>query len=90
MLCGCRLAETLEIVVPQGSRVGNPARGSLLRMGAMSKTKALEYARCADINLDNLAKMMPGLTQHPFLQIVKEQIASCIKELDDEEASDEG
>jgi hypothetical protein len=53
----------------------------------MSLAQGLELARCTEINIENLVKMMPVLSQHPLLPLVKHQIKECIREL--EEASDE-
>ena len=50
----------------------------------MSTEKALEAARCAEINLNNMVTMMPALGAHPLLPLVKDQIANCIKELKEE------
>ena len=46
---------------------------------------ALEQARCAYVNLNNMIKMMPVLKGHPLLPIVKAQLQDCIKSLGDEE-----
>jgi len=43
---------------------------------------ALEEARCALINLNNMVKMMPTLKVHPLLPIVKVQIKGVIESLD--------
>ena len=56
----------------------------------MSEIDALEAARNAEINLNNMVKMMPVLSQHPLLPLVKEQIQTCIKELEEEPADGEG
>ncbi len=50
----------------------------------MSIEKALEMARCTQINIDNMEKMMPALRAHPLLDIVKAQIKDCIVELEGE------
>lgn len=56
----------------------------------MNRLKALEMAHCAEINLQNMVKMMPILKQHPLLFIVEDQIKECIKELElDEDQSRE-
>lgn len=34
--------------------------------------------RCALINLDNLANMLPGLSDHPFFKIVKYQMQCAV------------
>ena len=53
----------------------------------MKSFEALEAARCARINLDNLAKTAPGIKDaNPFWKIVAMQIDSCIALL--EEAAD--
>ncbi len=49
----------------------------------MSKEQGLEMARCVEINLENMVKMMPTLKLHPLLEIVKTQIKDCIKELEE-------
>lgn len=51
----------------------------------MTTEKALEAVRCAEINLQNMVEMMPALGAHPLLPIVKDQIATCIKELEEED-----
>jgi hypothetical protein len=51
----------------------------------MEAWKALESARCAEINLQNMVKMMPALKQHPLLFLVEAQLKSCIEELEKEE-----
>ncbi len=51
----------------------------------MDKEKALEFARCAEINLKNLSKIYsPFLGTHPMFQIVDTQIREIIKELEKE------
>ena len=44
---------------------------------------ALEAARNAGINLENMVKMMPALATHPLLPLVRAQIAECIKLLEE-------
>lgn len=51
----------------------------------MDISTALEMARCAEINLENMVKIMPVLASHPLLPMVKMQIGECIKELEKEE-----
>jgi len=51
----------------------------------MNTSQALEMARCAEINLDNMGIVIPGLKTHPIFVIVKMQIKECIKNLDGEE-----
>ena len=46
-------------------------------------SKALEMARCAEINIENVEKMMPILKAHPLLPIVKLQIKEVIKNLEE-------
>jgi len=48
----------------------------------MSLDKGLELIRCAEINIENMAKMYPMISTHPFMQLVKEQIKEGIKELE--------
>ena len=52
------------------------------REGKMSLEQGLEMARCVEINIDNMVKMMPILAKHPLLEVVKVQIKDCIKELE--------
>ncbi len=40
--------------------------------------QALEMARCADINMDNLAKWQPAVTQNPMFVLVRAQLRSAI------------
>jgi len=47
---------------------------------------ALEMLRCAEVNMDSVQKMVPVLTRHPHWIIVKDQLATAIKML--EEPSD--
>ena len=42
---------------------------------------ALEQARCAYVNLNNMVKMMPILKEHPLLPMVKRQLQDCIESL---------
>lgn len=39
--------------------------------------KALEMAQCAQINIDNLKKMVVG--ENPFLNIIKMQVDEVVK-----------
>jgi len=53
----------------------------------MNTAKALESARCVEINIENMVKMMPLLKMHPqllqhLLPIVKAQIKDVIRELE--------
>jgi hypothetical protein len=50
----------------------------------MPTLDALEMARCAEVNLENLAKQVLGLNRSPFYALVKFQIAECIRELESE------
>ena len=50
----------------------------------MSLTQGLEMARCVEINIDNMVKIMPILKTYPLLEIIKYQIKDCIKELEEE------
>ena len=54
-----------------------------------NEMEALEMAQCAQINLDNLARMVPGVSTHPFFQLVKEQVAEVVRILDSEGERDE-
>lgn len=40
--------------------------------------QALEMAHCANINMDNLAKWMPAVTQNPMFVVVRAQLRSVI------------
>jgi len=55
---------------------------ALLKEGKMNKEKALELARCTEINIQNMVNMMPTLKMHPLLDIVQMQIKACIEELE--------
>jgi hypothetical protein len=44
-------------------------------------SSALEMAQCAEINLNNLADMIPGLRETPFFQIVALQLKETITHL---------
>lgn len=50
----------------------------------MNIDKALEMAECVKINLENMVKMMPALKMHPLLPLVQDQLAECIKLLDED------
>ena len=50
----------------------------------MSIEKALEMARCVEINLKNMVRVMPFLEHHPILFLAKDQIKECVKELEKE------
>lgn len=50
----------------------------------MSIENAREFIKCADINMDNLAKML-GKSIVPFHDIVKEQLKWAMVELEGEE-----
>ncbi len=50
----------------------------------MDTDKALELARCAQINLENLTKQAPVLSGHPMLLIAKTQLEQCIAALEEE------
>jgi hypothetical protein len=52
----------------------------------MDIPKALEMAQCAEINVDNMAKMIPGVKEHPLYMLIKMQIYECIINLEDEES----
>lgn len=47
--------------------------------------KALEMARCTQINLENMVQMMPVLAQHPLLPLVRMQIGETIDALEETE-----
>lgn len=47
--------------------------------------QALESARCAYSNLNNMVRMMPMLRSHPLLPMVKMQLADAINRLGDTE-----
>lgn len=40
----------------------------------------IELIQSAEANLDNLATMVPGLSEHPMFKIVKMQIAEALKQ----------
>lgn len=40
--------------------------------------QAIEMARCADINMDNLAKRQPAVTQNPMFVLVRAQLRGAI------------
>ena len=40
--------------------------------------QALEMARCADCNMDNLAKWQPTVTSNPMFTLVRAQLRSAI------------
>ena len=44
--------------------------------------EVLELVECIKVNLDNLAKMIPGLKDHPFFGLLKIQINECIRLLE--------
>ena len=44
--------------------------------------QAIEMARCADINLENLARWQPGVRQNPMFVLVRAQIGSVINLLE--------
>lgn len=50
----------------------------------MSLEQGLEMARCVEINIENMVKVMPILISHPLLGVIKSQIKDCIKELEEE------
>lgn len=50
----------------------------------MDKEKALELARCTEINIKNMVDIMPTLKMNPLLGIVQAQIEACIGELEKE------
>lgn len=43
---------------------------------------ALEVARCAKINFENLARGNPAIKAHPFYQIAMEQLGQLIELLE--------
>jgi hypothetical protein len=45
---------------------------------------ALEFMRCAYVSLNNMVKMMPVLSRHPLLPIMRGQLRSAIEALDPE------
>jgi len=40
--------------------------------------QAIEMARCADCNIDNLARIQPGVIKNPMFLLVKAQLRSAI------------
>lgn len=46
--------------------------------------EALEMARCAEINVDNIVRIFPVLINHPMIEIVKMQIRQVISFLDED------
>ena len=51
----------------------------------MDILRALEMARCAEVNLDNLTKVSHFIENHPYTVIIKIQLLECIKCLEEEE-----
>jgi len=49
------------------------------------RKEALEAARCARFNLDNMVKEMPLLKTDPRLLLITLQMDGCIKLLDEDE-----
>lgn len=47
-------------------------------MNTQKLEHALEMARCADINMDNLAKWQPAVTQNPMFALVRAQLRGAI------------
>jgi hypothetical protein len=47
-------------------------------MDTQKLEQALEMARCADINMDNLAKWQPAVTQNPLFVLVRAQLRGAI------------
>ena len=43
-----------------------------------NRDKALESARCTEINLKNLANMIPGLSELPMFKIIQLQLKDTI------------
>jgi len=52
----------------------------------MSIEQALEMARCAEVNLNNVVGLIPLAKVHPLFEVVKNQIKECIKELEKEDS----
>lgn len=52
-------------------------------------SRVLEMIQCAQINLENLAKLVPGLSSHPFYEIVKMQLGEAEKLAEGEEVGHE-
>jgi len=52
----------------------------------MDTIKALESARCAEVNIETVEKMMPVLKIHPHFQIAKAQIKDVIEELEEKDS----
>lgn len=48
----------------------------------MKILEALEAARCAEINVDNVVRIIPALKNHPMVELVKMQIRQVISLLD--------
>lgn len=47
-------------------------------MDTQKLEQALEMARCADINMDNLAKWQPAVMQNPMFVLVRAQLRGAI------------
>lgn len=47
-------------------------------MHEQKQEQALEMARCADINMGNLAKWQPAVTQNPMFVLVRAQLRAAI------------
>ena len=46
---------------------------------------AWELVKSAEINLENMVKLMPALGQHPLLPLVKAQLAEALKAIEDDD-----
>ena len=50
--------------------------------------RALESARCAKVNFDNIVKLNPQLATHPYFRIAYHQLKEAIEHLGGEEAGE--
>lgn len=73
-----------EALAKEAKAIGEEARKDGSKETPMSYEQALEMARCTEVNLENTVKMMPLMSHHPLLPIVKLQIRQTIEELEGE------
>ena len=50
--------------------------------------RALESARCAKVNFDNIVKLNPQLATHPYFRIAYHQLKEALEHLGGEEAGE--
>ncbi len=51
----------------------------------MAEQTVLEIIECAECNLQNLKKLIPGIGEHPMFKIVEMQLQDGIKKMEGEE-----